>query len=237
MFNRQFKNIYYAVEALGSLGTGYYCSYIFFLLRDRYGFGNAGNLSVAALQGLVFAVAAWQGGKFAQRRGYFTAVRLGFAGMIAGLLAGSLLSSLAAQLLVLVFVTASMCLIWPAMEALVSEGENAQSLPGRVGIYNATWATCSAFSYFAGGAIFDRLGAQSLYYVPMAIFGAAMILVEIAARNPKAAQEAQPQAVSVQLESQPSPSMGLPSSQASPGCLMPLPHKMVAHSDGPPMQV
>ena len=46
-----------------------------------------------------------------------------------------------------------------------------------------------------------------------------------------------PQAVAVQLLSQPSPSVRLPSSHASPGCLMPLPQAMAEHRDGPPTHV
>src|ERR1035437_3949506 len=88
VFHRQNKLFYFVFEALGSLGCGFYGNYVFFLLRDRYGFGNIGNLGISALQGLIWALASWQGGRFAQRFGYFTALRVGLIGMAAALLVG-----------------------------------------------------------------------------------------------------------------------------------------------------
>lgn len=91
----------FAFEALGSLACGFYGNYIFFLFRDRYGFGNLGNLGVAALMGLVIALASWQGGRFAQSRGCFPAMHAGLFGMIAALGVGACFDSLAVQLVVL----------------------------------------------------------------------------------------------------------------------------------------
>jgi hypothetical protein len=48
----------FVFEALGSLACGFYGNYVFFLFRDRHGFGNLGNLGVAALMGLVIALAS-----------------------------------------------------------------------------------------------------------------------------------------------------------------------------------
>ncbi len=170
MYRRQNKLFYFVFEALGSLSCGFYGNYIFFLLRDRYGFGNAGNLGVSALQGLIWALASWQGGRFAQRFGYFTALRVGLGGMTAALLAGAWLQPLMAQIAVLLVWTASSCFVWPALEALVSEGEAERELPRRLGIYNVVWATCSAFSYFLGGALFENLGTQSLFWLPVGVY-------------------------------------------------------------------
>ena len=62
-----------------------------------------------------------------------------------------------------------MCLTWPTLEALVSEGESRAGLQQMVGIYNAIWAGTGAVAYFTGGAMLDRLGLHSVFYVPMAI--------------------------------------------------------------------
>lgn len=152
---------------------GYYNSYVFFLLRDQYGFGNLGNLSVAALAGLVFAFSSWQGGKFAQRHGYFTSLSVGFAGVVISLLVGAGAGSLAAQLVVLMTWIASTCFIWPALEALVSENETGEGLTSMLGIYNVTWATTSALSYFLGGSLFEHAGRKSIFWIPA---GAALVL-------------------------------------------------------------
>jgi len=46
------------------------------------------NLAFAALNGLIYVVASWQGGRFGQRRGYFNALKLGFGVMTLALAGG-----------------------------------------------------------------------------------------------------------------------------------------------------
>ena len=58
MSDRRHKVWVFVLEGIAALATTFYGTYVFFLLRDKYGFGNVGNLSVAALQGLMGAVAA-----------------------------------------------------------------------------------------------------------------------------------------------------------------------------------
>ena len=51
MHTRKSKTIFFVLEGMNSLATSYFGSYVFFLLRDRFGFGSLGNLSTAALGG------------------------------------------------------------------------------------------------------------------------------------------------------------------------------------------
>lgn len=162
----RFKVPLFIFEALGSLACGFYGNYVFFLFRDRHGFGDLGNLSVAALMGSVIAVAAWQGGRFAQRQGCFRAMFLGLGGMLTALSLGAFLPQLPVQLAVLVLWTASQFIVWPALESLVTEGADRTGRARLVGIYSVVWATCSAFSYFFGGALFERLGSGSIFWLP-----------------------------------------------------------------------
>jgi MFS family permease len=62
-----------------------------------------------------------------------------------------------------------MCLTWPAMEALVSEGEPPARLQGLVGFYNVVWAAAAGFAYFTGGAMQQKWGWQTMFYVPAGI--------------------------------------------------------------------
>ncbi|MBK1825668.1 MFS transporter [Haloferula rosea] len=156
----------FVFEALGSLACGFYGNYVFFLFRDRHGFGNLGNLGVAALMGLVIAVASWQGGRFAQRRGCFRAMNVGLIGMILALGVGACFEPLPVQLLVMVVWAASQFMVWPALEALVTEGVSGSARANIVGIYSVVWAACSALSYFFGGGLFERLGASSIFWLP-----------------------------------------------------------------------
>ena len=167
---REFSKLpLFVFEALGSLACGFYGNYVFFLFRDRHGFGDQGNLGIAALMGLVIALASWQGGRFAERRGLVRTIRFGLCGMVLALVIGACLRPLPVQLAVLVAWTASQFVMWPALEALVTEGVSGRRRAGLVGIYSVVWAACSALSYFFGGAVFERLGPSSIFWLPPAI--------------------------------------------------------------------
>ena len=54
----------------------------------HYGFDDKHNLLLAGFLGFIYIFAAWQAGKFAQRAGYFTALKLGFSIMAVSLAGG-----------------------------------------------------------------------------------------------------------------------------------------------------
>ncbi|MGH7968264.1 MAG: MFS transporter, partial [Limisphaerales bacterium] len=62
-----------------------------------------------------------------------------------------------------------MSFTWPTLEALVSEEEPAGGLQHMVGIYNAVWAATAAVANFFGGAMLDKFGLRSLFFVAAAI--------------------------------------------------------------------
>jgi predicted MFS family arabinose efflux permease len=77
---------------LNIYAVAYYFNYLFFHLRDDFGFGNRENLLFAALNGLIYIPSSWFGGKFAQRHGCFAALKVGFGAMTALLAIGSCLT-------------------------------------------------------------------------------------------------------------------------------------------------
>lgn len=166
---RRLKTGYFILEGLNSAASVYYLYYFYFYMEKVFGFGNKANLCLAALNGGTYALLAWGGGRFAQRFGYFSALKLGFGIMAGALAVGSQLQTAPGQVLVMVAVVAGMSFTWPALEALVSEGESRAGLQQMVGIYNAVWAGTGAVAAFSGGAMLDRLGLRSLFYVPMAV--------------------------------------------------------------------
>ena len=172
------------LEGLNALATPYFTSYLFFLLRDRYGFGNIGNLSVSALGGLVYVFAAWQGGRFAQRHGYFTSLRIGFGGLVICQLFGALVPSLPAVLLAYAGSLAMVCFTWPALEALVSDGLGGKALPRNVGIYNVVWSTGASSVYFVGGVLYETLGPNSIFWVSAIIYAGLYLIVLGLGENP-----------------------------------------------------
>ena len=169
MFSRRLKTGYFILEGLNSFATVYYFYYFYFFMQTEYGYGNQANLLLAALNGAVYAVMSWLGGRFAQRFGYFTALKVGFLIMMTTLAIGSQLHTAIGHIFVMLIAVAGMCFTWPTLEALVSEGESLAGVQLMVGIYNMMWAGITAVAYFSGGAILEKLGPKSLFYIPVAI--------------------------------------------------------------------
>ena len=162
---KKFRAACYAIEGINSFAVVIYFNYLYFFFRDKFGFNDRQNLELAAFIGLIYVFASWQAGKFAQRCGYFTALKIGFSVMAVGLAAGSQLHTVAGAISAAGVVTVGMCFIWPTLEALVSKGADAARA---VGIYNITWATSNAVAFFIGGTLIEKCGYQSIFYVPLA---------------------------------------------------------------------
>jgi len=168
---RSLKKYYFILAALNTLATTWYSNYIFFFLHDQFGFGNRQNLWVSALYGLVYIPAAVQCGKFAQRRGFVTSLKVGFSGLTLSMVLGAFLrGTIAGNLFALVAYTIALLFIWPALEALVSENETQAGVQHNVGVYNCTWAFGAAIAYFMGGSLYDRLGYGAVFWVPAGVF-------------------------------------------------------------------
>jgi predicted MFS family arabinose efflux permease len=159
----------FTLEGLNSFATVLYFNYLYFFMRDKFGFDNKHNLALAAFLGFVYTISAWQAGKFAQRCGYFFALKIGFSIMAVSLVAGLFLTSAPGEILAAACVTLGMCFIWPTLEALVSDGETAAQLPRAVGIYNVVWAVTNASAFFIGGTLIEKFGFKIILALPLAI--------------------------------------------------------------------
>ncbi len=169
MFSRRLKLGYFVLEGLNSFATVYYFYYFYFFMQKEFGFGNEANLALAALNGAIYALMAWQGGLFAQRVGYFAALKLGFVIMLGALMVGGMVHNAAAHIVVMSVAVVGMCFTWPTLEALVSEGESRAGVQRMVGIYNIMWSGTAAVAYFTGGVLMEKLGSRSLFYVPVGV--------------------------------------------------------------------
>ncbi|MEI7534594.1 MAG: MFS transporter [Verrucomicrobiae bacterium] len=174
---KKFRAACYTIEGLNSFAVVIYFNYLYFFFRDQFGFNDRQNLELAAFIGVIYVFASLWAGKFAQRCGYFNALKIGFAVMAAGLAVGSQLHSVAGAIAAACVVNVGMCFIWPVLEALVSEGESPEHIPHSVGIYNITWAITNASAFFIGGTLIDMLGYQSIFYVPLAFMVVQFALV------------------------------------------------------------
>lgn len=169
MFSPRVKTGVFVLEGINSFATSLYFNYLFFHMREQFGFTNLGNLFLAAANGLVYAVAVWFAGRFAQEKGYFRALRIGFATMGIALAAAGALDQVWTGYAGMVFWTLGMSFTWPSLEAIVSERESPQRLQRLLGIYNVVWATTSALAAFVGGGLRDTLGSRSIFFLPAAL--------------------------------------------------------------------
>ena len=176
MTHRQLKIGYFTLAGINTLATSYYFNYLFFFLRDRFGFGNRENLWVTALHGFIYIFSAVQCGRFAQRRGYLLSLKTGFLGLLAVMVIAGLLDGVIGQLLMVAAYSIVLLFTWPALEALASERESQAGVQQMVGIYNCTWAGGAAFAYFTGGKLYDAFGKGAIFWLPAALFVVQFIL-------------------------------------------------------------
>jgi MFS family permease len=164
--SQSLKATVYVLEALNALATTWFFYYLYFYTQAQFKFGALQNFLLASCLGYVYAFGAYQGGRLAQRFGYFTGLRFGIALMFAAFLACSQTTSLGLTIGLAVMGDLGMCVSWPSLEALVSEGEPPARLQGLLGLYNFIWATSGAVAYFSGGALLDHWGPKIMFYLP-----------------------------------------------------------------------
>ncbi len=169
MLSRRDINSIFVLEGLNSFATTLYFYYVYFFTEQTFGFTKMENLLLAAAQGLTYGVASMVGGRFGQRRGCLTALQVGFA--ILALMIGSAVfaRTLPVHLVILLVGTFGMAFTWPALEALVSEGQSRRGLQRNLGLYNLVWGGLGAVAYFLGGAIIKAGTFRALFAVAAAI--------------------------------------------------------------------
>lgn len=192
---RQLKAGYFALTGLNTVASCYFFNYLFFYLRDHFGFGNRGNLGVSALHGFIYIFAAWQCGKFAARFGRRFSLKLGFLGLALVMAAGPFLHSATALLALVAIYSVVLLLTWPALEALVCERESQAGMQQMVGLYNCTWAGAAALAYFTGGKLYDLLGGGAVFWLPAGIFAGQFLLLLWLDKKHDAALAAAPEPV------------------------------------------
>ena len=101
--------------------------------------------------------------------------------MIVAFMLGSRTDSLWLTVGLTMAASIGMCLTWPAMEALVSESEPPARLQGLLGFYNFVWAVVAGCAYFTGGAMLQKWGLKSLFYIPSIILVAEIVFGDVVA--------------------------------------------------------
>lgn len=178
------KAVFFLIEFLNCYGVVYYSNFLFFYMKSVFGFSDLDNLLLAAMNGLIYIFAAWQCGAFAGRFGSMRSLYIGSFGIACSLIAGMFLHSAAGQVVVFAVWTIALCFIWPALEAIVVENSGA-NLAKVVGYYNVTWASGAAIAFFTAGMLIERLGMQSLFWLPLCLIPVQLLLLPVAARLTK----------------------------------------------------
>ncbi|MGP8154464.1 MAG: MFS transporter [Smithella sp.] len=174
------KVLFYLIEFINIYAAVYYSNFLFFYLRRTFGFGEVENLLTAAIGGFVYIIAAWQGGKLADRYGCVRMLYIGACVIILSLALGAVFPAPTAQVVVYCLWTAGICCIWPSLEALISDRAGA-SLPKLIGIYNVTWAAGGAVGYFTAGMLIEQLRMTSLFWLPLGLTVVELALIPCAA--------------------------------------------------------
>ncbi|MGB5216679.1 MAG: MFS transporter [Smithella sp.] len=174
------KILFYFIELINCYAAVFYSNFLFFYLKNTFGFGEVANLATAALGGFVYIIASWQGGRLAQRYGSLKLLSIGACIVILSLILGVMLSTPAEQISVYCFWTVGICLMWPALEILISERAG-KALPKMIGIYNVTWAVGGFISYFSAGMLIEKFGMASLFWIPLGITLIELSLMPLAA--------------------------------------------------------
>jgi predicted MFS family arabinose efflux permease len=155
----------FTLEGINSFATTLYFYYLYFFTERAFGFTKFQNLLLAAAMGLSYAMASALGGRFAQRRGYLTALKCGYAIMALTMGAAVFVNALPIHFLIMFTAYAGAALTWPALEALVCEGQARGAVQRNLGIYNLVWGGTGAIAYFFGGAIIEAGTFRALFAV------------------------------------------------------------------------
>jgi MFS family permease len=169
---------------MNSLATTYFFYYLYFITEARFHFGTLQNLWLAAVLGFLYAFGSYWGGRYAQKFGYFSSIQFGISTMLAAFVTCGFVDSWYLIVGLAMVGTVGMSFTWPAVEALVSEGELPARLPGLVGLYNFIWSVTGALAYFTGGAMMEKWGARTIFFLPAALLAIELgliVWVEIAA--------------------------------------------------------
>lgn len=193
MTHAKLKTGYLALSAINTFATTYFLYFLFFYLRDHFHFGDQQNLWVSAFHGFIYIFAAWQCGKFADRRGYVLSLKLGYAGLTLLMIIGAFLQTAPTLMFLVAMYSIVLLFTWPALEALVSERETQRGTQRMVGIYNCTWGGAAAVAYFTGGKLYESFGKIAIFGVPAALFAIQFLITlwldkyhdEVLARTPK----------------------------------------------------
>ena len=188
---QKFRAVCFTIEGLNSFATVIYFNYLYFLLPRPVRLRRQGTTSRSPrCIGLIYTFASWQAGRFAQRCGNFTALKIGFGVMAAGLVVGSQLHSAGRGNRRRVRRERRHVF---HLAGAGGAGQRGRDTAARaVGIYNITWAAANAAAYFIGGTLIEKFGYQSMFYLPLVFIARATGAGVLARKNSRSRRRSKP---------------------------------------------
>jgi len=156
---------YYLLEAVNAMASTLFLYCYFFYTKARFGFSDTENLMLGAAQGLTYVFFARYGGRFAEKAGYETVIRIGIAGLAASVLLGGLPTWRGTPYVLVLVYMSFIAPVWPSLEAAILHAPSSMSMPARLGIYNIVWSLSGAAGFFLSGFLF-RWRPDSILWVP-----------------------------------------------------------------------
>ena len=141
-----------ALTGLGSLSTGAAINGIYFVTEREFGYGDAANLALAVVVGLAYVAAALTAGPVFTR----LRARLSQWAAVACILAGMGLLCFLPVLWPTPVAVWIFCILnsilsgwfWPLVESYVSGGRRGAALRRATGVFNVSWASAVAVSFW-----------------------------------------------------------------------------------------
>jgi hypothetical protein len=176
-------SLLYTVEGLASIGGNLIQVGIFFYTNRRFGWGARENLTLAAVQGVVYVCGALLAHGVSSRVAPRKVLSTVYLLLAAIALSTLLTSSVHAMIAAVLAYTALIAVTWPVLESLVSTGLDAHALSRRISVYNVVWAGTGAATLAVNGAIIDYWPA-GVFVITAVVHGLSALLLLLPRNTP-----------------------------------------------------
>jgi MFS family permease len=186
----------YAAEAANAIAAILLVVGLSFYTSHRFGWGARENFSVAAFQGLLYALGALLAKRISQRWGRERSLLGLYAGMTVFAVAVGISASMNwafVTALLAVVETGIVAASWPMLQSLVSAAGEPSQLSKRLGCYNLIWSALGAIAVAASGAVIQHAPAWTFFGIIAAGHFFAGVLIFIRWTAPRSNEGEPPQ--------------------------------------------
>lgn len=170
------------VEGLASIGGNLIQVGIFFYTNRRFGWGARENLTLAAVQGIVYVCGALLAHGVSSRVPPRTVLTTIYALLTLTALSTLVTHSVTGLVAAVLVYTALIAISWPVLESQVATGLDAHALARRMALYNVVWAGTGAATLAVNGTIIDYWPA-GVFVVTAIVHGVSAVMLLLSPRS------------------------------------------------------